>query len=68
MCVICVYVGDGSVVLSVSRVGTLDTVDLQWSVGPLLGGGLTPLTGSVSLSPSQSMATFSLTVSHYNTL
>ena len=55
-------IGDGSVQLTVTRIGTLDTVDVQWSVGPLVGGAVTPPTGSVTLPPSQVSADFSLTV------
>ena len=54
---------DGVVQLMVSRVGSLDTVDVQWSAGPLVGGALTPPTGTVVLTPSQQSAVFSLTVS-----
>ncbi len=48
--------------LVVSRLGQLDTVDVQWSVGPLLGGALTPPTGSLTMLPSQTTALISLTV------
>ncbi len=49
--------------LTVTRVGVLDTVDVQWSVGSLVGGALTPPTGVVTLLPNQAAAVISLTVS-----
>ena len=57
------FAGDGSVQLSVSRVGSLDTVDIQWTACPLVRGALTPPTGSVVLTPSQQSAVFFLMVS-----
>ena len=49
--------------LTVTRVGVLDTVDVQWSVGSLVGGALTPPTGVLTLLPTQTAAVISLTVS-----
>ena len=65
MCSLFSLVVDGSVLLTVTRVGVLDTVDVQWSVGSLVGGTLTPSTGVVTLLPTQAAAVISLSVSIY---
>lgn len=65
MCSLFSLVVDGSVLLTVTRVGVLDTVDVQWSVGSLVGGALTPSTGVVTLLPTQAAAVISLSVSIY---
>lgn len=46
-----------------NREGILDVVAIQWSVGALVGGVLTPPTGSLTITPNQRSVVIPLTVS-----
>lgn len=64
-------VSENNVLLTIVRTGSLGTVSVQWSAGSLAGsslvpGSLTPSTGSVILTPDQTSAQFTLTVSPEN--